>query len=232
MTKFMQSFIKAQSEIHNARLDSNNPHFKSKYASLEAVLDAVKPTLNKYGMAVTQPLVEENGKLFVLTKVIHESGEFIESKTPVMFEKQTAQSMGSGISYARRYSLAALVCIGADDDDGNEATANYHRPDKKPDMPNVGNKVVNSAVNLKSAGEYKLKFGKSKGKALSEMGAIEVSNMMKFVKEKADQKFRDSEMAKEFMFWAEQYLKNNLDPLDAALNSKPESMDEPPDWND
>jgi len=50
MTNLMQAFIKAQKEIHNARLDSSNPHFKSKYASLEAVLDAVKPTLNKYAI--------------------------------------------------------------------------------------------------------------------------------------------------------------------------------------
>lgn len=235
MTKLMPAFIKAQSEIHNARLDSKNPHFKSSYASLESVLDAVKPTLNKYGIAVLQPMVEENDKLFIITKLVHESGESIESKTPVMFDKQTAQAMGSGISYARRYSLAALVCIGADDDDANEATQ-PSAPKKSQDVKPIQSPGQSTAPKkMESASDFVMTFGKeTKGQTLAALGPMKVSNMMAFVKTKADQKFRDSQAAKEFVFWGEQFLKKNSpNELDQVLGeNKPASGDVQPsdDW--
>jgi len=86
-----------------------------------------------------------------------------------MFEKQTAQSMGSGISYARRYSLAALVCIGADDDDGNEATSvnnETHRPTPQQQKTNTSTPAPASNQKMQSAADYVIQFGKEKGKTL------------------------------------------------------------------
>lgn len=211
MTKLMPAFIKAQSEIHNARLDSKNPHFKSSYASLESVLDAVKPTLNKYGIAVLQPLVEEGDKLFVITKLIHESGEMIESKTPVIFEKQTAQAMGSGISYSRRYSLAALVCIGADDDDANEATQPRSGTSGQRNSDAFVDKFLHTLTAIEPAApttpdQYVVPFGKSKGKKLGELGAEWCSDTIYFVNNKASEKFAKSPEAQEFLKRAAEYL--------------------------
>jgi len=118
---FAKAFIKAQAEMVNASKDSTNPHFKSKYADLTAVRDACVPFLNKYGIAVLQPVVQLENKQYIKTTLLHESGEEYSCLTEIMHTQNTAQAHGSGITYARRYGLQSLVCIGAEDDDGNEA---------------------------------------------------------------------------------------------------------------
>lgn len=122
-TEIAKAFIKAQSEMANAVKGTTNPFLKNKYADLNAVREAVIPTLNKYGIAVLQPLVTIEGKNYVKTLLLHESGQTMESLTEIIYARQNdAQAQGSGITYARRYGLQSLVCIGADDDDGNNAS--------------------------------------------------------------------------------------------------------------
>ena len=115
----------------NASKDSANPYFKSKYADLNSVREACLPSLNKHGISVLQPIVQMGRevdnrfteKSYVKTILLHESGETIESLTEIVFGKANdAQAQGSGITYARRYGLQSLVCIGAEDDDGNKAS--------------------------------------------------------------------------------------------------------------
>lgn len=123
MEGIAKALIKAQSEMSNPTKGSANPFFKSKYADLNAVREAVIPTLNTNGIVVLQPIVHIEGKNFVKTILLHESGETIESFTEIIYSKTNdAQAQGSGITYARRYGLQSLVCIGADDDDGNKAS--------------------------------------------------------------------------------------------------------------
>lgn len=118
------ALVKAQAEMSNPKKGSSNPFFKSKYADLNSIREAVIPVLNANGISVLQPTFSENGKNYVKTILLHESGEFLESYTEIIFAKQNdAQAQGSGISYARRYALQSFVCIGADDDDGNKASA-------------------------------------------------------------------------------------------------------------
>lgn len=125
--KIAKAFIEAQKEMDNATKDSKNPFFKSKYADLNAVREACIPALNKYGIGVLQPTIQIEGKNYVKTLLLHESGESIESLTEIIFGKANdAQAQGSGITYARRYGLQSLVCIGAEDDDGNEASKGPH----------------------------------------------------------------------------------------------------------
>ncbi|WP_314894174.1 ERF family protein [uncultured Capnocytophaga sp.] len=134
-TEIAKAFIKAQSEMANAVKGTTNPFLKNKYADLNAVREAVIPTLNKHGIAVLQPLVTIDGKNYVKTLLLHESGQTMESLTEVIYERQNdAQAQGSGITYARRYGLQSLVCIGADDDDGNNASAPEHQEPPK-DLP-------------------------------------------------------------------------------------------------
>lgn len=118
-----KALIKSQQEMGTAKKDSSNPFFKSKYADLNSIREACMPVLNANGIAVLQPIVNENGKNYVKTLLLHESGESIESMTEIIYNKQNdAQAQGSGITYARRYGLQSLVNIGADDDDGNKAS--------------------------------------------------------------------------------------------------------------
>lgn len=118
------ALVKAQSEMSNAKKGATNPFFKNKYADLNAIREAVLPVLNSHGISVIQPIVHLEGKNFVKTILLHESGESLDSLTEIIYNKTNdAQAQGSGITYARRYGLQSFVCIGADDDDGNKAVA-------------------------------------------------------------------------------------------------------------
>jgi hypothetical protein len=122
MINIAKAFIAAQKEMGNAIKDSKNPFFKSAYADLNSVREACLPALNANGIAVLQPIIQVDGKNFVKTLLLHESGESIEGLTEILFAKQNdPQAQGSGITYARRYGLQSLVNIGAEDDDGNKA---------------------------------------------------------------------------------------------------------------
>ena len=122
MKQIATALLKAQSEMSNPKKGATNPFFKSKYADLNAIREAVIPTLNENGISVLQPIVHVDGKNFVKTILLHESGELMDSLTEIIYNKQNdAQAQGSGISYARRYALQSFVCVGADDDDGQKA---------------------------------------------------------------------------------------------------------------
>lgn len=119
------ALVSAQSQIKFAVKDSTNPHFKSKYANINSVIDAVKKPLNDNGIAILQSLSpSDDGKLHLTTRLIHSSGEWIEDTAVCPIQKQDPQGLGSAISYIRRYSLSALCAVYADDDDGQSAALN------------------------------------------------------------------------------------------------------------
>lgn len=125
-----KALVSAQKVMGNATKDSKNPFFKSKYADLNAVREAVLPSLNANGISVLQPTIFLDGRKFVQTVFLHESGEFISGLTEVLSAKELdAQAQGSGISYARRYGLQSLANVGAEDDDGQAAVGKPNKPD-------------------------------------------------------------------------------------------------------
>lgn len=122
LKQIVSALLKAQSEMSNAKKNGLNPHFKSKFADLNSVREAVMPLLNENGIIVLQPMVTIEGSEYVKTVLLHESGESIESFTKILCKSQNdPQAYGSGVTYARRYGLQSLLSIGADDDDGNAA---------------------------------------------------------------------------------------------------------------
>lgn len=131
MKNIITALIRAQKDIQNAWMDSKNPHFNSKYASLESVLSAVKPIANDNGIAISQPMGRDEHGSFVETILFHESGETMNSKVYLIMDKNNMQGFGSASSYARRFALAAIFAIGQDDDDGNVAS----QPAKPPPKP-------------------------------------------------------------------------------------------------
>ena len=117
----------AQAEMQNPRFDKTNPGFRSKYASLAAVRDAVIPVLARHGIAVIQNLTTTDGGIACTTMLLHKSGQSLLSTLPMPSAKQDAQGLGSAATYARRYSLMAMAgVVGDDDDDGNAAVAPPH----------------------------------------------------------------------------------------------------------
>ena len=110
----------AQAEMKNAKLNKVNPHFKSKYADLAEIRDTVTPSLTKHGIALIHGTEPMENALHVVSRLMHKSGQWAESRFPVPYDKP--QAMGSGITYGKRYNQAALANIAADeDDDANTA---------------------------------------------------------------------------------------------------------------
>lgn len=113
---------KAQGEITGALKDSANPFFKSNYADLASCWDACRSALTKNGLAVTQfPTTDPTGS-YLVTTLMHSSGQWMRSSLILKSKDDTSQAMGSAITYARRYALAATVGIAQVDDDGNQAS--------------------------------------------------------------------------------------------------------------
>jgi hypothetical protein len=116
------SMAAAFAEIEAATKSATNPHFKSKYADLGAVIDAVKPALIAHGLFFTQrPEPSEDG-VIVETVLHHAGGETISlGKLYVPANKRDAQGFGSAMTYARRYALQTAFGVPTEDDDGNRA---------------------------------------------------------------------------------------------------------------
>lgn len=123
ISKVALALLSAQKEMGDAKKGASNPFFKSKYADLNSIREAVLPALNQNGISVLQLCAtSEAGKPVVRTLLLHESGEYLGSETEVVVAKQNdPQAYGSAMSYARRYGLQAAVCVGAEDDDGEKA---------------------------------------------------------------------------------------------------------------
>jgi len=114
----------AQGELTPAIKDAVNPHFRSKYADLGAVWDACRVPLAAHGLSVSQwPGPFADGCASLVTVLAHASGEWVRYGMTIPVAKSDPQGYGSAITYARRYSLAAVVGVYQDDDDANAATA-------------------------------------------------------------------------------------------------------------
>ena len=122
------ALLKAQALMGKLIPDSNNLGFKSKYASLAAVLDTVRGPLSEAGLVLYQSVSSADGMVVVSTKLIHaESGEAIEEYLALPVAQQTPQAYGSAITYARRYMAMAMCGIAPDDDDGEAGSATQYR---------------------------------------------------------------------------------------------------------
>ncbi len=134
------ALAKAQGEMQTAGLDSDNPYFKSKYSSLAELVRASRPSLSKNGLAVLQQITAAHDGVSVLvTKLGHASGEWIQSSMRINPPKTDIQSLGSCITYLKRYCYASLIGVVTDEledqtrlDDGNSLTTSYNNQPQKP----------------------------------------------------------------------------------------------------
>lgn len=118
------AMAKAQLEMHNPKFDAVNPHFRSKFASLGAVREAVIPILAKHGLSLTQFPVTFDGKAGCVNHLAHESGEWIEETFFIPVDKQNAHGYASALTYAKRLSMQSIAgVVGDEDDDGNASVA-------------------------------------------------------------------------------------------------------------
>ena len=116
------ALAKAQGAIEGALKDTANPFFKTKYADLSSVWDACRQQLTVNGLSIVQTPTEAENGIGVETMLIHASGQWLSNTFTMPVSKADAQGVGSAITYARRYALAAMVGVAPEDDDGNAAT--------------------------------------------------------------------------------------------------------------
>lgn len=122
--------VRFQGMVQKIKKDSNNPFFKSSYASLSAILEAIQQPLQECNLAVLQ---YPSGAYGLTTVLIHTSGEYIQEEFEMRPVKDDPQSRGSCITYQRRYALGSVLGLNIDvDDDGNAATHFTQAYEKKP----------------------------------------------------------------------------------------------------
>lgn len=124
MKELATALAKAQGKIKAALKDSQNPHFKSRYADLTSIWEACRAPLSENGLSVIQRTDFDGNDVWLVTMLVHASGESVEGRYPLRPQQVTPQGYGSAMTYARRYALAAMVGVVSDeDDDGNVASA-------------------------------------------------------------------------------------------------------------
>lgn len=125
IAKLATSLIAFQKKVKPIKFDNTNPYFKSKYATLTALVESTKKDLAECGLAVSQLLDGTGG---VTTILMDASGEFISSSLQLKPTKEDPQGVGSAITYSRRYAYAAILGLVSDEDDDGNAASN---PTKK-----------------------------------------------------------------------------------------------------
>jgi hypothetical protein len=147
------ALVKAQASMGAAVKDSKNPHYRSSYASLSAVIDAVVPCLNEQGVAVMQLPHLDESYVQLTTILMHTSGQMLSSTvaTP-MGKKQDAQAVGSAITYLRRYALQSIMGLPVEDDDGNAASRRTVQPAARRSLPSTETTAARIASELEAAG--------------------------------------------------------------------------------
>ena len=125
INELAKALASAQLKMRPAVKNATNPHFKSNYADLAAIMEAAREAIGINGLSVIQSFTEsKEDSVTVFTTLIHSSGQWFRSALTMKATANTPQGIGSAITYGRRYGLAAILGVVSDeeDDDGNGAT--------------------------------------------------------------------------------------------------------------
>jgi hypothetical protein len=122
LNELATALAKAQGQMGGAAKGADNPFFKSKYADLGSVISAAKAPLAENGLSYVQFPFSYNGEVGVTTRLMHSSGQWMESSFSIPAPKTDAHTYGGLVTYCRRFSLQSALGIPAEDDDGNSVT--------------------------------------------------------------------------------------------------------------
>jgi len=182
-----KALISAWDKMKVAKKQNDNPFFKSKYADFGSVVDACKSALVSNDLVVTQPTAIINGQTALVTTLLHSSGQWVRGVYPVNPVKNDPQAIGSAITYARRYALASIVGLVAEEDDDGEMAMGRGQaqpvvkakpaPKIELEQPveshttqgNSQNSPVNGSGGVPDWRTVVIHFGKNKGTALGDL---------------------------------------------------------------
>lgn len=152
ITELAKALSKFQAAIEPVKKDSANPFFKSKYADLSSIWDAIRAPLAKEGLSILQEPSAHDGKITITTILLHASGQYIRSALTLPVVKQDPQGYGSAITYGRRYALQSIAGVAPEDDDGNAASGKEMNGVAKPP---IGARNVAPRPGTLGVGKYK-----------------------------------------------------------------------------
>lgn len=122
--KLAEALNRAQAQLEPATKNAVNPHLKSRYADLAACFDAARPALSANGLAITQlPGRRDDGTITLMTVLLHVSGEYLGEEAGVRLGQETPQTVGSAVTYLRRYALSSALGLSTEDDDAHVSSA-------------------------------------------------------------------------------------------------------------
>jgi hypothetical protein len=202
-TKICAALVKAQKEFSPALKDSNNPHYKTKYADLSSCVKAVIDGLNNNGIFLTQRHHNNPNGISIETILVHESGETLSSG--ILFvpaDKQTPQGYGSALTYARRYSLMTMCGIAPEDDDGNSAEKKSEQNKVTTiDVTPIKSIQQKPALTQNNSKAYEIPVGFLKGNLITEISDQQLKEQIDFWSSKINKD------GKQFVIEAEKELK-------------------------
>lgn len=176
------ALVAALGELRNVAKNAVNPHFKNRYASLDAILDAARPVLSKHGLALSQEPVFDDGKAGVVTRIIHAGGESRESTLLLPLRDQSAQGVGSALTYARRYAVSSVLGIAADDDDDGEIASKpsteKFTPVKKVPAKDFHKELSALMDQNKVSGKEVIEFARKKGAKVESESVKDISDAL------------------------------------------------------
>lgn len=211
IAELTKALSKAQGQFDHAKKDVKNEFFKSKYADLASVIDAVKKPLSDNGLAVIQTTeFTEDGKMHLITLLSHISGEWINGRFPINPIKSDPQGIGSAMTYARRYAYLAITGIASEDDDGNAASDK--REKEAPKELNPATKTANqkAAVTKMLASidkqanekdvdaEYKRALDWAENNGFTKLNLDALAMQRDNTKQRFSNEFQDGELDKQF----------------------------------
>ena len=146
------ALIAAKAQFKPIHKNKVNPHFKSKYATLDEILEAIAPALLANNLLLIQPTIAKDNSTVLKTILIHaESGEQLESELTIPAITDP-QKLGAAMTYYRRFSICSLLAIAPDDDDDGttaKATATVNREVKLRNLMtelNLPNRTITELV--------------------------------------------------------------------------------------
>ena len=176
------ALVKARSEITAIPKDSVNPHFKSRYASLDTIIELVVPILNSHGLTVVQGVIspdrDETGKVTsftVTTMLLHTSGESLMTAVVMPVAKSDPQGAGAALTYGRRYGLSLFLGLATDDDDdGNAASKPKAAATQRRNSAEAPPQTFTTGATPEDR--------KVKGKRLGDMDELELIGLLEWAK--------------------------------------------------
>lgn len=131
-------FAQAQAEFSAIKMDKENPHFHSRYASIKATLAATRPALNKYGLVITTRPDIDGEDIIAITEVVYKGRVLTSGRWPVAKRTMPPQPQGSANTYARRYLIQDLLGVAAEEDDDGNAAQNFTGKKASPESEGFG----------------------------------------------------------------------------------------------